>query len=58
MDRQEMPTSTGRRACLSCLREFMSEDWLDVKADPTFRERLRRQLWEMIRTGRSDDEER
>ena len=31
------------------LREFMSGDWLDVKADPTFREKLRDQLWNMIR---------
>jgi len=31
------------------LREFLSADWLDVKADPTFREKLRDQLWQMIR---------
>jgi hypothetical protein len=32
--------------------EFMSSDWLDVKADPTFREKLRVQLWKMLRERR------
>lgn len=32
--------------------EFMGADWLDVKADPTFRERLRARLWQMLRERR------
>jgi len=32
--------------------EFMDADWLDVKADPTFRERLRARLWQMLRDRR------
>ena len=41
------------------LREFMSGDWLDVKADPAFREKLRDQLWNMIRdrSGKGSDED-
>jgi len=30
------------------LRDFISADWVEVKADPGFRERLRSQLWEML----------
>ena len=30
------------------LREFLEADGLDVRADPTFKERLRRQLWEIV----------
>ncbi len=40
--------------------EFMSADWLDVKADPTFREKLRERLWKMLRdsqrTGTGENE--
>ena len=32
------------------LREFLEADGLDVRADPTFKERLRRQLWEIVRS--------
>ena len=32
------------------LREFLEADALDVRADPTFKERLRRQLWEIVRS--------
>ena len=41
------------------LREFMSADWLDVKADPTFREKLRDELWTMLRDRQrnADDDE-
>ena len=31
------------------LREFLEADSLDVQADPEFKERLRRKLWEMVR---------
>lgn len=31
------------------LREFLEGDRLDVRADPEFKERLRRTLWEMVR---------
>jgi len=38
--------------------EFMSSDWLDVKADPTFREKLRARLWKMLRDRhRADTDE-
>ena len=32
------------------LREFLEADALDVRADPTFKERLRRELWEIVRS--------
>jgi hypothetical protein len=31
------------------LREFLEGDLLDVHADPEFKERLRRMLWDMVR---------
>lgn len=31
------------------LREFLEGDLHDVEADPEFKERLRRKLWEMVR---------
>ena len=34
------------------LREFLEGDTLDVRADPEFKERLRRKLWEMMRARR------
>lgn len=36
------------------LRDFISADWVEVKADPGFRERLRGQLWEMLSGNRSE----
>jgi hypothetical protein len=30
------------------LREFLEADLVDVKIDPEFKERLRRQLWELV----------
>jgi hypothetical protein len=42
------------------LREFLEGDSLDVQADPEFKERLRRKLWEMVRSRtarRSSDDE-
>ncbi len=35
------------------LREFLEADRLGVRADPKFKERLRRKLWEIVRV-RSD----
>lgn len=32
------------------LREFLGADYLPVDADPEFKERLRRELWEIVRT--------
>ena len=32
------------------LREFLEADGLGVRADPTFKERLRRELWEIVRS--------
>ena len=34
------------------LREFLEGDVLDVRADPEFKERLRRMLWDMVRARR------
>ncbi len=31
------------------LREFLEADRLDVRANPRFKERLRRKLWEIVR---------
>jgi hypothetical protein len=31
------------------LREFLEGDLVDVKADPEFKERLRGQLWQMLK---------
>jgi hypothetical protein len=39
------------------LREFMADDWADVKADPGFREQLRRRLWDMLRQSRRDGDD-
>ena len=39
------------------LREFMEADWVEVEADPGFRERLRQQLWAMLRPSSGDDED-
>ena len=30
------------------LREFLEADLVDVRADPAFKERLRRRLWELV----------
>ena len=30
------------------LREFLEADVMDVKADPAFKERLRRRLWDLV----------
>ena len=30
------------------LREFLEADLIDVRADPEFKERLRRRLWAMV----------
>ncbi len=39
------------------LQEFLEGDRLDVRADPEFKERLRKNLWEMVRLkfGRRSD---
>ena len=38
------------------LRDFMSADWVEVEADPGFRERLRSRLWKMLRASHADDD--
>lgn len=40
------------------LREFLEGDRLDVRADPVFKERLRRKLWDMVlqRAGRPPED--
>ena len=30
------------------LREFLEADMMDVKADPEFKERLRKKLWDLV----------
>lgn len=30
------------------LREFLEADLIDVRADPEFKERLRRKLWDLV----------
>jgi hypothetical protein len=37
------------------LQEFLEGDNLDVKADPAFKERLRRKLWEIVRSRMGED---
>jgi hypothetical protein len=37
------------------LREFLEGDRLEVRADPEFKERLRRELWEMVSARRTRD---
>ncbi|MEE9607992.1 MAG: hypothetical protein V3U03_09655 [Myxococcota bacterium] len=32
------------------LREFLEADVLEVRADPEFKERLRRKLWDLVLT--------
>jgi len=41
-------------ATLEELRDFMEADWVPVDADPAFKERLRKKLWDLVeaRTGR------
>ncbi len=33
------------------LQEFLEGDLLDVQADPGFKERLRRKLWQLVQAG-------
>ena len=35
------------------LREFLEADQIDVRADPKFKEELRRKLWELLESSRS-----
>ena len=37
------------------LQEFLEGDHLEVSADPAFKERLRRKLWEIVRGRMADD---
>ncbi len=37
------------------LQEFLEGDSHDVKADPAFKERLRRKLWEIVRSRMGHD---
>jgi hypothetical protein len=41
------------------LKEFLEADRLPAQADPAFRERLRRELWQLVqeRYGRPEPEE-
>ncbi len=39
------------------LRDFMAADWVEVKADPGFRERLRSQLWKMLSRSHEDEDD-
>jgi hypothetical protein len=46
----EMPIADEEIAGISAaeLREFLEADDLEVPADPDFKERLRRRLWELV----------
>jgi hypothetical protein len=37
------------------LQEFLEGDKLEVTADPAFKERLRRKLWEIVRSRMGND---
>jgi hypothetical protein len=37
------------------LREFLEADGLEVSADPAFKERLRRKLWELVERRRHQE---
>jgi len=37
------------------LQEFLEGDGLEVRADPAFKERLRRKLWEIVRSRLGND---
>jgi len=37
------------------LREFLEADVMDVRADPVFKEALRRRLWEFVLTRTKSD---
>ena len=37
------------------LQEFLEAEVLDVQADPEFKERLRRMLWDIVQARRGDD---
>ncbi len=39
------------------LQEFLEGDVLEVKADPAFKERLRRKLWDIVRSRLGNDPE-
>ncbi|HEY5657066.1 MAG TPA: hypothetical protein VIY27_04690 [Myxococcota bacterium] len=39
-----------REVTVEELTEFLEADTLDVRADPLFKERLRRELWEIVRS--------
>lgn len=40
------------------LREFLEADLIDVRADPEFKERLRRRLWELVLARASQNQKR
>ena len=49
---QEPPADEGSMDfTMDELREFLEADMRGVKADPEFKERLRRRLWEIVRLG-------
>jgi hypothetical protein len=40
------------------LREFLEADLIDVRADPEFKERLRRKLWDLVLARSSPNQRR
>jgi hypothetical protein len=49
---QEPPMDEGSMDfTMDELREFLEADVRGVQADPEFKERLRRRLWEIVRLG-------
>ena len=52
---QEPPMDEGAMDfTMDELREFLEADVRGVQADPEFKERLRRRLWEIVRLGRDE----
>ena len=39
------------------LLEFLEADFVDVDADPSFKERLRRRLWDLLQSRQRRDSE-
>ncbi len=52
---QELSNETTLDFTMDELREFLEADTLDVQADPEFKERLRRTLWDLVQAQRKDE---
>ncbi len=50
--RDEVMDETANEFTLDELREFLEADFVDVHADPAFKEQLRSKLWKLIQMQR------